>query len=498
MTFTEAQIEEAPADPPRGESSPGVIVAVLAAAGILVSLAQTLVVPIIGSLPEIFGTSASNTSWIITVTLLAGAVSTPVIGRLADMHGKRRMLVIAVVPFLLGSVVCAMATTVGVMIVGRALQGLASGMVPLGISLLHDLLPKDRAGSAIALMSSSMGIGGALGLPLAAAVAEFANWRVLFWATSVAAAVVTVAIWRWIPARHPVASEHRFDYLGAIGLAVGLIALLLAVSKGSQWGWGGAATIACFLIAIVAFVLWARYEWRRTGPLVDLRTTVKPVVLLTNIASILVGFAMYAMNLIVPQVMQLPIELGYGLGRSMFEMGLWIAPMGVGMMAVSTLGAWISRTRGPRVTLTLAGVVIAAGYGIAALVLATLGNRTPGGADGSLIVLTLVLVAVGTTISGCGVGLAFGAMPALIMGAVPAGEKAAANGFNSLMRSVGTTASAAVIGAVLASMVQQVSAVVVPTLTAFIAALLIGCGSAIVAAVIAATIPTRARVEPMD
>lgn len=489
--MTSTAIEPALEDSLRPGAKTGPIVAILAITGIVVSLAQTLVVPIVGSLPTLFHTSTANAAWIVTVTLLSGAVSTPVVGRLADLYGKKRMLLIGVIPFIVGSVLCALAGNLATMIIGRGLQGLATGMVPLGISLLSDILPKDKAGSAIALMSSSMGIGGALGLPIAASVAQFASWRVLFWATAVVSALLLVALWKVIPVREPKSSAHGFDYLGTVGLAIGLIALLLGASKGSEWGWGSGATIGCFVIAIVVLAAWGLYELRRPAPLVDLRTTVKPVVLLTNIASILIGFAMYAMNLIIPQLMQLPVQLGYGLGQSMVQMGLWMAPMGLGMMAVSKLGASISRTKGPKVTLTLAGTVIAIGYCATALVIGTLGNRAAGDAASGTIWGTLVLLLLTTLVSGCGVGLAFGAMPALIMSAVPASEKAAANGFNSLMRSLGTTASAAIAGAVLGSMSQTVGGHAVPELGGFVMALLIGGGGALVAAFVSACIPGK-------
>ncbi|MEE6282320.1 MFS transporter [Georgenia sp. MJ170] len=489
--MTVLQTSESSADSSQVGTKPGTIVAVLAVAGIVISLAQTLVVPIIGILPQIFDTSAANTSWVITVTLLVGAVSTPVVGRLADMYGKKRMLLVAIVPFVLGSIVCAVAPNVVVMIVGRGLQGLATGIVPLGISLLHDVLPKEKVGSAIALMSSSMGIGGALGLPVAAAVTEFTSWRVLFWATAGAAAVLAVVVWRTIPAHRPHGNVHSFDYVGAAGLAAALVTLLLGVSKGAEWGWTSGTTLGCFAAAVALLTMWGWYELRRRGPLVDLRTAATPVVLLTNIASILIGFAMYSMNLIVPQVMQLPVETGYGLGQSMIQMGLWIAPMGIGMMAVSNVGARISRHHGPKVTLTLAGIVIAAGYGATALVLATVGNRPVG--DTSPVIGTLLLLLVTTLVVGCGIGFAFGAMPALIMSAVPAHEKAAANGLNSLMRAIGTSVSAAVVGAVLGSMTHAVGGHLIPALPGFIVALLIGCAGALVAAGIAAAIPNSAK-----
>lgn len=147
-------------------------------------LTQTLVVPLIGQLPAILNTTASNSSWVITITLLTGAVATPVVGRLGDMYGKRRMLLICTVPLVLGAIVCALSSSLLPMLLGRGMQGLGVGLIPLGISLLRDVIPAERLHSSIALMSASMGIGGALGLPVAAAVAENTSWRVLFWATA--------------------------------------------------------------------------------------------------------------------------------------------------------------------------------------------------------------------------------------------------------------------------------------------------------------------------
>ncbi|NUL45404.1 MFS transporter [Cellulosimicrobium funkei] len=485
---------------------PRLLVAVLAATGIVVSLAQTLVVPILGELPVIFGTDVATASWVITVTLLVGAVSTPVMGRLADLYGKKRMMLVAVTPFILGSIVCALATDVVVIILGRGLQGLGTGMIPLGISLIHDVLSSEKAGSAIALMSSSMGIGGALGIPVAAAIAQFASWRMLFWATAAIAVATAVAIVLIVPALRPAAlpvvadgpgpagavgKPAGFDVVGAIGLALGLTSLLLGISKGAEWGWGSVLTLGSLGVAVVVLAAWGAYEWRRPGPLVDLRTTLRPVVLLTNLASVLFGFSMYAMNLIIPQVMQLPVDLGYGLGQTMIQMGLWMAPLGLGMMAVSGHGARISYRRGPKLTLTLAGVIIAAGYGATALILATLGNRTPGPADGATILWTLVLLCGAGALVGCGIGFAYGAMPALIMSAVPATEKASANGLNALMRSLGTTISAAVIGALLGALSQEVGGIPVPSQTGFLVALLCGAGAALVAAGVAVMIPSK-------
>ncbi|MEW1695412.1 MFS transporter [Streptomyces sp. NPDC091278] len=468
-------------DVTKPDARPGGVVGVLALAGIVAALMQTLVVPLIGDLPRLLGTTASDASWVITATLLAGAVATPVAGRLGDTLGKRRVLLVSVIPLVVGSVVCALASSLVPMIVGRGLQGLGMGVVPLGISLLRDILPPAKLGGSIALMSASMGVGGALGLPFSAAVAENASWRVLFWVAAGLSALVGVLIWRVAPAGRRTPAAGRFDLLGALGLGVGLVALLLAVSKGANWGWGSGTTLGLFAVAVVVLFGWGVRELRIAEPLVDLRVTVRPVVLMTNLASILVGFAMYAQSLVVPQLFQLPEATGYGLGQSMMAMGLWMAPAGLMMMALAPLGAKLSAARGPKVTLSLGALVIAAGYGSAFVLM---------GSTWGLLLVTLVC--------NTGVGLAYGAMPALIMGAVPQEETASANSFNTLMRSIGTSVSAAVIGVVLAQMTTTLGGHALPSENGFRVAVLIGCGVGLVAAVVAALIPTRTTAGPAD
>ncbi|WP_181319606.1 MFS transporter [Rhodococcus sp. OK519] len=464
-----------PVDSSASTARSGGIVTVLAVAGIVAALMQTLVVPLIGDLPRILDTSASNASWVITITLLVGAVATPVTGRLGDLLGKRRMLLFCAFPLAAGSVLCALADSLAPMVIGRGLQGLGMGMVPLGISALRELVPPAKLGSSIALISATLGIGGALGLPISAAVTQNASWRVLFWGCAVLSVVIGVLIWRLIPETPAMAAGGRFDFVGALGLGVGLVSLLLAVSKGAVWGWGSASILGLFAAAVIVLLAWGWWELRTRDPLVNLRLAAGKQVLLTNAASVVVGFSMYAQSLIIPQLLQLPESTGYGLGQSMLAMGLWMLPGGFVMMAVSPLGAKLSAARGPKVTLVLGALVIALGYGSSMLLL--------GSTWGLLVVVC---------ISNAGVGLAYGSMPALIMGAVPPSATGSANSFNTLMRSVGTSFAAAVVGVVLAQMSVEIGGGhTVPTEAGFRTGLLIGCGVALVAAAIAAAIPGR-------
>ncbi|WP_086846007.1 MFS transporter [Amycolatopsis kentuckyensis] len=459
--------------PSAPEPSPraNLVVAVLALAGITVSLMQTLVIPLIPALPGLLHASAADATWAITATLLAGAVATPTMGRLGDMYGKRRMLLISLGALVAGSTIGALSDSLVPMVAGRTLQGLAAGVIPLGISIMRDELPAERLGSATALMSASLGVGGALGLPAAALLAENADWHALFWTAAGLGVVVTALVVALVP-ESPVRTGGRFDVPGAAGLSIALVCLLLAISKGADWGWGSAATLGLFAAAFVVLLLWGRWELRTARPLVDLRTTARRQVLLTNIASAVFGFAMFAMSLVLPQLLQLPAATGYGLGKSMLAVGLVMAPSGLVMMALAPVSARVSATRGPKTTLMLGAVVVAAGYALGVVLMSTTWH--------------LVLI---SSIIGAGIGLAYGAMPALVMGAVPVSETAAANSLNTLMRSIGTSVSSATAGLILARLTISFGPAALPSQNGFRLVLGMGAAAALIALAVAAFLP---------
>ncbi|MFB9662991.1 MFS transporter [Glycomyces mayteni] len=450
------------------------IIAVLAISGIVVSLMQTFVIPLLPELPELLGASVGDTSWAVTATLLASAVAVPVVGRLGDMFGKRRMLLVSLVLLTAGSVVAALSTDLATFITGRAVQGLAAGVIPLGISIMRDELPKAKLAGAMALMSASLGIGGALGLPAAALLADHADWHVLFWVASAAGLLCLLLVAATVP-ESGVKSGGKFDPVGAIGLSAGLLGLLLAVSKGADWGWTDPLTLGLGLGAVVVLLAWGAWELRTPQPLVDLRTTARRQVLLTDLASVVFGFAMLAMSLVLPQLLQIPEATGVGFGQSMLTVGLVMMPSGLVMMAMSPVSARITNAKGPKTTLMAGAVVVALAYGLGAFLMAEIWQ--------------LVLVA---TLMGAGMGLAYGAMPALIMDATPVHETAAANSLNTLMRSIGTSVSSAIAGVVLAHVTVDFAGTAVPSKDAFQIIFLIAAGASLAALAIAAFLPKRA------
>ncbi|MBQ0890108.1 MFS transporter [Streptomyces sp. RM72] len=459
-------------DEPARQAS-GATVPVLAFAGIVVAVMQTLLVPVIKDLPRLLDTSPSNATWVLTSTLLSGAVATPIMGRLGDLFGKRRMLIASLSVMVAGALLSALTDALVPMIVGRTLQGVAMGAIPLGIGLMRDMLPRERLASAMALMSSSIGVGGGLALPAAALVAQHTDWHALYYGAA-GLGVVSIVLTLLVVPESPLRAKGSFDLPGALGLSAGLILFLLPISKGSDWGWSSPTTLGLLAAAVVVLLLWGLMELRVAAPLVDLRTTARREVLLTNLASIMVGVSFFVISLVLPQLLQLPSETGYGLGQSMVVAGLCVAPLGLTMMFTAPVYARLSARYGPRTTLIIGLVIIGVGY-TGGLGLMSAAWQT---------VLTSVLI-------GAGIGLAYSSLPALIIGAVPASETGAANGLNTLMRSIGTSVSSAVIGMVLANTANDAGGVAVPTLHGFRISFLIAAGAVAVGLVLAFFLPSR-------
>lgn len=449
----------------------GAIVAVLALAGLCASFMYTLVVPIQAKLPELLDASREDTAWVVTATLLTAAVIAPIAGRLGDMYGKRRIVIALLMCLILGSTIAGLSTNIVGLIVGRALQGAVTGVVPLGISILRDVVHRDRLGSSVALISATMGVGGALGLPISALVTEATDWHVLFWVAAGLGAVVLLLV-VWIVPVSVLRTRGRFDYVGATGLAAGLIGILLAVSRGNEWGWTSAPTLGCGLGGIAVLLVWGWYQLRVAEPLLDLRVAARRPVLLTNLASIGMGFALFGSNITFPQLLELPVGSGAGLGLSLIGAAVTVMPAGLVMMLISPLAGRLERATGPRALLTGGAVALVIAYAFVYFFSSEVWH----------ILLANVLV-------GVGIGLGFAAMPMLIMRAVPANETGASNGVNALFRSVGTSTAAAVLGAVLAAKSRPYEGVAVPTAEAFQTSFLLAGGAAVIALVLSLLIP---------
>ncbi|GAA3879835.1 MFS transporter [Leifsonia kafniensis] len=451
----------------------GAIVAALAFTGLVASFMMTLVTPLLPELPHLLGVSQTDSMWVVTATLLAAAVATPIGGRLGDLYGKRRMMLVLLGSLILGSVIAAFSSTLIPLVIGRALQGAGLGVIALGISILRDVLHRDRLGKAIALVSATLGIGGAVGLPVSALISQFLDWHMLFWVSGTLGVVGFILVFTLVPVS-TLRSAGTFDFIGAIGFAVGLVGILLSVSKGSTWGWTSPLTLGIGLGGVAVLILWTLFELRTESPLIDIRVAMRRSVLLTNLASVTVGFAFFATAVALPMLLESPTDTGVGFGQSMLIASLCLMPSGLVMWALSSTAARVTDRRGARTSLLIGIAVITIGYALA------IGLMTE--------VWHTVLVA---TLVGFGVGFAYAAMPTLIMAAVPASETAASNGLNSVMRTLGSTAASAVIGVILSVNIVTVNGVTTPSTFGFQLSFALCAGAALIGLVLTLLLPRR-------
>ena len=451
------------------------MVAVLALSGLIVAFMQTLVTPVIPQLPALLDTTVADASWVLSSTLLAAAITTPISGRLGDMYGKRRILLLLLVIMVIGSIVSALSYTLIPMIVGRALQGIGLGVIPLAISILRDVIHPRALGGAVALISATLGVGGAVGLPIAAVIAENLDWHWLFWMATALGALAIILVATTIPVS-TLRTAGRFDFGGAIGFAIGLVGILLGVSKGNEWGWTSPLTLGLLIGGVLVLLVWGWFELRTHDPLIDLRVAARRPVLLTNIASICVGFAFFVTTAALPTLLEAPTSTGVGLGQSLLIASICLTPLGLVMFLLSPVAARLSNARGPRTSLILGGAIVSASFVVAVFAMQE--------------VWQIVLV---STLVGVGVGFAYAAMPTLIMHSVPPSETAAANGLNSVMRTLGSTVAATLVGVVLSSQFVVSEGHAIPTAGAFQISFAMAAGVMLVGVIVAFFIPKRER-----
>jgi MFS family permease len=472
--MTDAPTAQAPSADDEGGLAAKLQIAAVATGALTAALAQTLVIPVLPTLAEDLGTTTGNVQWLLTATLLVAAASVPVLGRFADMFGRRLILLVALGGLTVGSLIDALTSNFGVMLAGRAIAGISAAAIPLGISLLATVLPPHQRGSATALISAMLGIGGALGLPLAGLIGDNLDYHVLYWIGFVGAALSAVAVFFGVK-EPPFTRQRDIDFAGILLLATGLVTLVLAVSQGETWGWGSPEILALFAAAVVALGLLVAVEPRVANPLIDMPALRRPPIALTNIASLFIGFALFASFTGTATYVQAPEATGYGFGSTILTAGLCLLPSGLLMLILAPVAATLIGQWGPARVLSLAGVLMAAGL-IFRIV----------------FVDDLWQVIVGASIVGAGTGIGYASLPSLINTNTPPSELAAANGINTLARSLGSTLASAVGGALLTAMTISIGGNALPSLDAFRVLFAICAAAALLASAIGLLIASGA------
>ena len=415
---------------PGGRLLPALVYAALSTA--IVSSLGMLLVPTISTE---FHVSISAAQWMLTINLLVGAIVTPVMGRLSDGPHKKRLLVGALTIILLGSVVAALATNFAVFLIGRALQGLSYGIVPMTIALARRYLPAEKSTRGIASLSVTVSTGMGIGYPLTGLIAGSLDYQFAFWFAALFVATAMIVVIVAVPSGPDTqAPRVRFDVPGATVLAFGLAALLLGVSEGEIWGWATLTTLSCFAVALILLTIWVLLELRVKHPLINLRVLRSPDALVANLTAITLGTVMYMVLSIGSIIAQAPSETGYGVSLPVFWAGFVMLPFSVGSFLANRLVRHLTK-RIQMTTLLPLGATLVTASSVLLLFAHT----------------ELWEILIGMFVVGMGVGTTYAAMPALIARSVATEELGSAVSFNQVLRTVGGSFGSAISGAVLAA-----------------------------------------------
>ena len=391
---------------------------------------QSLVVPVLPSIQASLHTSQANVTWVLTAYLLSASVFTPILGRVGDILGKKRIFVLALVALCIGSVIGAVAGNLAVMIVGRTIQGVGGGVLPLAFGIIRDEFPPEKVAGAVGNLASILAVGAGLGIVLAGPIENSLNIHWLFWLPAILIAVSATATWFVVP-ESPKRAPGRISVLPALLLSAWLVCALVALSEAPTWGWASARVIGLFVAAVVLAVLWVVSEQRAASPLIDLRMMRLPAVWTTNVVALLVGVGMYASFAFLPEFLQTSPSAGYGFGASITESGLILLPSAVAMFVVGLYAGRMVHAIGAKRVILL-GTIIATG----SFVLLTFAHAQ----KWELLVVTGLM--------GLGLGMAFSSMSSLIVDAVPPSQTGVASGMNANIRTIGGSVGAALMASI--------------------------------------------------
>jgi EmrB/QacA subfamily drug resistance transporter len=409
---------------------------VMLAAGVSAyALLQSLVSPVLPLLETRLHTDQGTVTWVLTAYLLSASVCVPILGRLGDMFGKKKVLVAVLVALAAGSLIAAVATSIGIMIIARAIQGVGGGMIPLSFGIIRDEYPREEVPGAVGTLAALLAVGGGLGLVLAGPIVQVLDYHWLFWIPGGIVAAAAVATHAVIPAS-PVRTPGRINWPAAVLLSCWLVALLLAVSEAPTWGWGSVSVIGLVVAAAVLAIAWVAVELRAPQPLIDMRMMRAPAVWTTNLVALLFGIGLYAVFAFLPGFLQTPSSAGYGFSADTTESGLIVLPMTVTMFLFGVLSGPLSARFGARAVLIGGSTVSVAPFLILTFAHAAIWE----------IVVAMVLL-------GGGFGLAFSAMSNIIVDAVPSTQTGVASGMNANIRTIGGAVGAAVMASIVTARV---------------------------------------------
>ncbi|BBL45466.1 putative multidrug resistance protein MdtD [Nanobdella aerobiophila] len=320
------------------------ILLLLASMLLIINYVETMVVPALYTIQKDFGVSSNLAGWVTTSYMIVGAAASPIMGKLADVYGKKKLYLLAILFYNIAVSLAGFSPNIYFLIFARAIQGLGFAVFPIAISIIADLYSKERLAYAQGILSATLGIGPALGLLLGSYIVEYLGWQAAFHTAAILSAILLILSFKYLPITGKKVRES-IDYFGSIILSISVGLFLVYLTLGSQYGWFNLSIIYLFT-SILLIILFILYEKRIKEPLLKLEYFKIKNFAAANIIGIFSGIAMFSLFIFFTYYSQIPKP--EGLGLSIIESGNIMSPISLGMLFFGPIIGKILPKRGPK------------------------------------------------------------------------------------------------------------------------------------------------------
>ncbi len=396
---------------------------------LVINYVETMVIPALPTIEKDFSTSATTAGWVTSAYLIVGAATAPLFGKLADRYGKKRMYIFAVAFYIVAVGLAGFSPNIGFLIGARAIQGLGFAIFPITIAIITDIFPRERVAFAQGVLSGMLGIGPALGLIVGSYIVQDLGWPFAFHTAFILSLIIFVLSLRYLR-ETDVRTEESIDYVGTAILMTSVVALLVYLTEGPNTGWLTHGNLALLVLGIVMFGVFLPYERRVKEPLMKLSLFEIRNVAVANLAGLTSGIGMFLFFIAVVYYTQLPRP--YGLGLTIIQSGLLMAPVALSMLVFGPLMGRLIQRVGPKPVVITGTIIAALGF------LAVLVYRT-----------TKYDLLLDGLISGVGLVSIIVPLVNMIAVSLPAEYRAVGLGMNTLLRALGSS-----IGPVVATVIM--------------------------------------------
>jgi EmrB/QacA subfamily drug resistance transporter len=402
----------------------------ITAVSLLVNYVETMVIPGIPTIQNHFVASETTASWITSAFLIVGAAVAPLFGKLGDIYGKKKILLLVLTFYIVGVGFAGFSSSIYMLIFSRAIQGIGFAIVPLGLAIITDIFPREKVATAQGIISGTFAIGAAAGLIIGAYVVQDLGWQWAFHTAFVLSIILFLLVTKMLKKDQP-GVKSKVDYVGATVLMSGVVLVLLYLTEAPNLGWLSYENIAILIPGIFLTIFFFIFETRRSNQLMQLKLLKIRNVLVANLIGIISSFAMFLLFFAVIYYSQQPKP--YGLGLDVIATGLTLAPATLVMLVVGPIIGRLVVKIGPKPILIFGSVISIVGLSLFILSRATTLELTVDVAVSLVGVVSLIIPIVN-----------------MISVSVPKENTAVGLGMNTMLRNLGGA-----IGPVLATTIMS-------------------------------------------